>query len=475
MAESVVTFLLKKLSSLLEDEVKLMRGFRNDVAFVKNELDRIRAFLHSADAAEDEMRKSKCGLSKLERNDARLLEDAQLVGIESQKQHLLSFLMENTSQLQVAAVLEWEGWQNTLVNTVYGDLKVKTHFIKSKLGLLFRNRFIEEIEGRSLEEVGHGCFNELINRSLLQVTERYLDGRANSCRVHDILRETMLLKSKDQSFATITNKESSRRLPKSVRRLWSRLVKVLDCTSVPMTTFPKDITKAIPFTIPVFKRHQCILKLGAEHVDALFSSIHELKFLSSLRLDSRTEDEVLNLKFKSFSSLRLLQRLYITGRVEKSLEGLQNLTNLSRLRLTGCRLQVDPLESLKNLPNLVLLAFLKGAYDGESLCFKAGSFLKLEKLYVVEMDNLRRLIVEDKALTHLKVMSLENCKLLNKLPVGIEYLRSLEYLYLVDLCVELTETIYSGSQHENYLKVKHISSVFIGQGNLETGVQGRWL
>ncbi|KAF4376940.1 hypothetical protein F8388_022656 [Cannabis sativa] len=892
MAESVVTFLLKKLSSLLEDEVKLMRGFRNDVAFVKNELDRIRAFLHSADAAEDEdeeikvwvkqvrevaydaediiddflyrfehskrhagfyaylskitqriknlkarrsiasqLKKIKlrvtdisegrkrygfkelglgpssgtkpCYLSEL-RNDARLLEDAQLVGIESQKQHLLSFLMENTSQLQVAAVVGMGGLgKTTLVNTVYGDLKVKTHFhqiqawvtvsqslkldevlkqiiqqlyeainqplpnevdkstdthfLKSNivhflcnkkylivlddiwdvdaweaLKVIFRNNnngsriiittriaplvassstkdlggesltlnplsskdswalfcakafqgspcpshleeisrnvlkrceglplaivaigsmlatkdmnrvdefeiverslqaelhgnkklkgmqailslslndlpyhlkhclmylslfpedylikhnvlirlwisegFIEEIEGRSLEEVGHGCFNELINRSLVQVTERYLDGRVNSCRVHDILRETMLLKSKDQSFATITNKESSRRLPKSVRRLCvhegtkidtlgenqlsqlrsllvftkeinvsfsqkgSRLVKVLDCTSVPMTTFAKDITKlyhlrylclrdtnisSIPPSIanlrhletldlkntfvqelpkeilsleclrhvivydyknsPVMRRFKAlkgidslsslrklncveaklgdteflvsigkltqltmlgILKLGAEHVDALFSSIHELKFLSSLRLDSRTEDEVLNLKFKSFSSLRLLQRLYITGRVEKSLEGLQNLTNLSRLRLTGCRLLVDPLESLKNLPNLVLLAFLKGAYDGESLCFKAGSFLKLEKLYVVEMDNLRRVIVEDKALTHLKVMSLENCKFLNKLPFGIEYLRSLDYLYLVDLCVELTETIYSGS------------------------------
>ncbi|XP_062096059.1 disease resistance protein RPM1-like [Humulus lupulus] len=925
MAESVVSFLLEKLSSLLEDEVKLVSSFRSEVVFVKNELDRMRAFLRSADATEDhdeeikmwvkqvrevaydaediiddflyrfehtkrhgfygylcnmargiknlkarrriasQLQSIKCRVTDISegrqrygyklssteigsssgtkpcyysevRSDVRLQEEDQLVGIESDKQHLLSFLVEGTSQLRVAAVVGMGGLgKTTLVSLVYNDSQVKnhfhqlqawvtvsqsfkldevlrqiiqqffkamnlplpdevekstdTHFLKTvivdvlsdkrylvvlddiwdvdvweavkvafrsnnngsrvmittriadvassstkdvggeiitldplssedswtlfcakafqgnacpahleetsrdilkrceglplaivaigsmlatkdinrvdeweivcrslqaelqgntklkgmqailslsfndlpyhlkhcfmylslfpedysiKRNVLIRlwiaEGFIEEIEGRTLEEVANGCFNELLNRSLAQVNDRYDDGRVKSCRVHDILRETMLLKSKDQGFVAITNKESSKRLPKRVRRLsvhagtnidafgdnqlsqlrslffftkekdiWnkfmssfsdqgSRLLMVLDCKCAPTITFPRSITKlyhlrylclrdtavsSIPPSIANLRhletldlkrtlvrelpseilRLQClrhllvydystkqgfkalkgmeslsslrklsyveaklgepelmvsvgrltqltmlgILELGAEHGDALFSSIRELKLLRSLRLDSRIEDEPLSFQFKSFSSLRLLQRLYICGRVEKSLEGLQNLTNLSKLFLIGSRLQVDPLESLQDLPNLVSLWFEERAYDGESLCFKAGSFLMLRELRISEFENLRRVTVEDLALSHLEFMILTSCKLLKEIPSGIERLRNLQQLQLFNMAAELTTTVYRGSQHDHYSKVMHIPRVFIGQWSPESGYVGDWI
>ncbi|XP_062093365.1 disease resistance protein RPM1-like [Humulus lupulus] len=418
----------------------------------------------------------------------------------------------------------------------------------------------------------------------------------------------MLLKSKDQDFAAITNKES--RLPERVRRLsvhagtnidafgdnqlsqlrslffftkekdvWnnfmssfseqgSRLVKVLDCTSAPMTTFPQSLTKlyhlrylclrdtavsSIPPSIANLQhletlelqntlvrdlpseilRLQCLrhvivydyrsdptlhgfkalkgmeslsslrqlmyveakqgetepmvsvgrltqltmlgfLQLGAEHGDALFSSIRELKLLRSLRLDSRTGDEALSFQFKSFSSLRLLHRLDMRGRVEKSLEGIQNLTNLSILCLHGSRLQVDPLELLQDLPNLVSL-HIDEVCDGESLCFKAGTFLTLTDLRISRLDNLRRVTVEDKALSRLKRLLLNDCKLLKEIPSGIERLRNLQQLRLINMAAELTTTMYRGSQHDNYSKVMHIPNVFIGQHSRESGGVGNWL
>ncbi|EXB56286.1 Disease resistance protein RPP13 [Morus notabilis] len=54
MAESAVNFLLVKLSFLLEGEVKLLTGFREEVASLKAELESMKAFLHVADAVEDE-------------------------------------------------------------------------------------------------------------------------------------------------------------------------------------------------------------------------------------------------------------------------------------------------------------------------------------------------------------------------------------------------------------------------------------
>ncbi|XP_062082958.1 probable disease resistance protein RXW24L [Humulus lupulus] len=215
----------------------------------------------------------------------------------------------------------------------------------------------------------------------------------------------------------------------------------------------------------------CILQLGVEHGDALCSSIHKLKFLRSLRLDSRSDDETLSLEFISSSSLQLLQRLIIVGRVvENSQERLQNLTNLSILYLSGSKLQVDPLKSLQALPNLVSLSFDDRAYDGQSLCFKAGGFLMLRKLYIVTAKNLRRMTVEDKALPHLELMCLENCKLLEETPLGIERLKNLQHLFLIDMAMELRTTIYRGSQHENYLKIMHIPGIYIG-----TGDDGHWL
>ena len=54
MAKGVVSFLLQKLSPLLEEKVKVLSGIRNEVTYVKNELERMRALLRAADVVEDE-------------------------------------------------------------------------------------------------------------------------------------------------------------------------------------------------------------------------------------------------------------------------------------------------------------------------------------------------------------------------------------------------------------------------------------
>ncbi|KAJ6714745.1 DISEASE RESISTANCE PROTEIN RP [Salix viminalis] len=53
MAESAVTFLLDKLAPLFENELQLLRGGREEIVYVRGELERIRAFLHVADTLEE--------------------------------------------------------------------------------------------------------------------------------------------------------------------------------------------------------------------------------------------------------------------------------------------------------------------------------------------------------------------------------------------------------------------------------------
>ncbi|KAJ6347733.1 hypothetical protein OIU76_004256 [Salix suchowensis] len=78
--------------------------------------------------------------------------------------------------------------------------------------------FVEGNEGMTLEEVAEDYLNELIKRSLVRVVEATSDGRVKTCRVHDLLREIMITKAKDQDFVAIA-KEEGMMWPEKVRRV----------------------------------------------------------------------------------------------------------------------------------------------------------------------------------------------------------------------------------------------------------------
>ena len=54
MAESAAGFLVQKLTSLLVEEAKLLSRIRDEVTFIKDELQSMKAFLQKADVVEDE-------------------------------------------------------------------------------------------------------------------------------------------------------------------------------------------------------------------------------------------------------------------------------------------------------------------------------------------------------------------------------------------------------------------------------------
>ncbi|KAF7849204.1 hypothetical protein BT93_L1084 [Corymbia citriodora subsp. variegata] len=78
--------------------------------------------------------------------------------------------------------------------------------------------FIEERERMTREEIGQRYLKELINRSLVQIAETTLDRRIRSCRVHDLMRESILSKSRDINFVSFAS-EQKVKLHEKVRRL----------------------------------------------------------------------------------------------------------------------------------------------------------------------------------------------------------------------------------------------------------------
>lgn len=220
-----------------------------------------------------------------------------------------------------------------------------------------------------------------------------------------------------------------------------------------------------------------VVQLRAEDGIALSSSIEKLRHLHSLSIISSEAEEILNLQSISLPP-PCLQRLYLSGCLEKLPNWICSLPSLTKLVLRWSGLQVDPLENLQALPNLVDLQLIQ-AYQGETLSFKAGSFQKLKNLALRNLDKLSSVEIENGALPQLRDLCFRGCKLVEEVPSGIEGLTNLKYVDFVDMSYELVSRL-SSMQGKDYLNVKHVPVVLIGwekeiNGEVGWGMDGFYI
>ncbi|KAJ6962832.1 NBS-LRR type disease resistance protein [Populus alba x Populus x berolinensis] len=321
--------------------------------------------------------------------------------------------------------------------------------------------FVKGREGMTLEEVAEDFLNELIKRSLVQVVEATSYGQVKTCRIHDLLREILITKAKEQDFVAIA-KEQNMSWSEKVRRVsihnampsvrqihvasrlrsllvfWgidsfprppkfislssrSRLLTVLDMEGTPLKEFPNEVVSLIFLKylslrntmvnsvhaqvteLPVdilklqklrhllvyrYETHESddqirnkhgfkapaqignllsvqklcfleadqgqklmselgrlihlrrlgIIKFRKEDGRDLCSSIDKLTNLRALSVTSITESEVIDLEYLS-SPPQFLQRLYLTGRLERLPDWILSLDSLVKLVLKWSRLQ----------------------------------------------------------------------------------------------------------------------------------------
>ncbi|XP_038978646.1 disease resistance protein RPM1-like [Phoenix dactylifera] len=178
-----------------------------------------------------------------------------------------------------------------------------------------------------------------------------------------------------------------------------------------------------------------IRKVSGIHCKGLFTSLSRLHHLSYLSLHASNENEILQLGGWDHPPHHLLQ-LDLKGQLA---EGTMELplfralgASLRKLYLGWSGLGEDPLRSLSQLRDLVWLK-LQRAYDGQRLWFRAGWFPNLKQLSLFDMPQLNQVEVEDGAMPKLEYLNLYGLPALKDVPRGIEYLTSLQTLYLRDL------------------------------------------
>ncbi|KAK4261721.1 hypothetical protein QN277_004679 [Acacia crassicarpa] len=168
-------------------------------------------------------------------------------------------------------------------------------------------------DSKLTEEVAESYLYELLNRNLIQVAKYSLDERIMCFRIHDLVRETLILKSRTISFAeSISSKEKSRSWPERARRLSIhernvvlpeiketslsrlrslfmfqthslilsnlkdgkfKLMNVLDLSGTPLKGFPEAITKLF------LLRYLNLRNTGISDLPASIGNLHHLETL----------------------------------------------------------------------------------------------------------------------------------------------------------------------------------------------------
>ncbi|CAL9056579.1 disease resistance protein RPM1-like [Musa acuminata AAA Group] len=194
--------------------------------------------------------------------------------------------------------------------------------------------------------------------------------------------------------------------------------------------------------------------LRAEDAAVLCSSINNMAGLLSLSIFSIDVSTAIDLEKLNPSSL---QKLHIAGRLERLPHWFSGISNLTKLRLGLSGLFADPFEVLQQLPNLVFLQLYE-AYQGKVLRCANRGFIKLKILILTDLKELEEWEVEDGAMRCIQEMWIMSCSKLKTVPLGLEFLVTLQQLRLVSMPEHFVKRL-NPAEGEDFIKVKHIPSI----------------
>ncbi|KAL7188077.1 hypothetical protein ACSBR1_038014 [Camellia fascicularis] len=258
---------------------------------------------------------------------------------------------------------------------------------------------------RTIEEVANGYLDELFNRSLIQVENRHPNGRPSKFRIHDLMREIIVSKAREQNIVTTICRQGSRWPEKvshllirstldnmeyrerssrlcslfvwgpmdslpiaSLRELFrrgSRLLKVLDLSGTPLETIPNEVFKLI---------HLRYLSLRNTKVKMVPKLIGKLENLETLDLQgtyvTKLPDEILRLQNCAISYHFILNQEAFILTLEIIEDGatlcssIEKLSNLRRLDVISTKEdEILDLQSLSPVPRFLQQLYLIGRVE----------------------------------------------------------------------------------------------------------------
>ncbi|WCJ18812.1 Disease resistance protein RPM1 [Euphorbia peplus] len=263
--------------------------------------------------------------------------------------------------------------------------------------------FVIERGAMTLEQVAETYLNELIYRSLVQVTETTVDRRVKSCRIHDLVYEMLSSKAKDLNFLMTVKNEGEMWLEKA------RLLSIYHST-------PSIEQQIAP-------RLRSLLMSGKIESPAFNLFLDRLRLLQVLDFEGTQLEEFP----KQIIKLRLLKYLSLRRTKVKLIpRSIGNLQNLETLDLKHACVTELPTEILKLQKLQHLLVYRYEISPDDKIHYKygvkvpndIGSLQSVQKLCFIEAnDEGNKLMKELGRLKNLRRLGItklrrENCKAL---------------------------------------------------------------
>ncbi|GFZ16603.1 hypothetical protein Acr_25g0010120 [Actinidia rufa] len=417
MAESVVFHLLANFAPFLQEEVNLLTGVREEIEYIKDEFERMTAFLRVADAMEERDPDLKVWVKQVRESAYDIADALDLYMLRLGHHHrngVRGFLHKVAllgDDLRLLTLLDLKGTQlETFPNEI-----VK----------LFHLRHLS-LRGTNLKTIPKSIGN-LQNLETLDLKQTLVTELPDEILKLQRLRHLLLYRYHPKGDLPSFHHQTGFKAPVGIGSL-SSLQKL--CSIEVNQYYKNGIVLGEVGKLTQLRRVH-ILKLMREDCKMLCSSLEKLKNLRSLRVSAIQEDEIIDLDSLSSPPQRL-RTLHLTGHLQRLPRWIPSAFNLVRVCFWFSKLRdANPLGSLEDLPNLATLEILH-AYVGVELCFKAGAFQNLETLLLAGLKDLIWVRVEASSMHHLKTLSIVDCKLMEELPSGIEHLTKLERLSLSD-------------------------------------------
>ncbi|CAL5067302.1 unnamed protein product [Urochloa decumbens] len=283
--------------------------------------------------------------------------------------------------------------------------------------------FIQEEKGHTLYELGERCFNELINRSLIQARYINIYGEVRACQIHDMILDFISSKSEEENFVTVLNKGYQMLRPHSkIRRLSlhansqehvSKLTElnVSHVRSLAAFNYPAELPSLSEFNFLRVLDLQGCMQLKGHHL-LYIGNLFQLKYLGLcetgvcelpeqiMKLQCL---ETLNLKWldikelpSSFINLRRLVHFVVDEGV-KLPDGIGNMTAVEDMEYVSVFKQsIDFTRQLGQLINLRRLClylhsyhlrdFITGESRNEYMYNIVSSLSQLDHLHSLSID-----------------------------------------------------------------------------------------
>ncbi|KAG5004649.1 hypothetical protein AAZX31_10G186200 [Glycine max] len=179
-------------------------------------------------------------------------------------------------------------------------------------------------------------------------------------------------------------------------------------------------------------------------LDVVADWIVKLDYLQSLRLKSRDEEgRPWNIHLKSLKNHINLTDVYLLGCLSSPSILNQLPSSLVELTLSHSKLEDDPMQTLKDLPNLHSLSLLAESYLGKDLVCSSQSFPQLHVLKFWKLEQLEEWNIEPEALPSLRQLEIRSCPGMKMLPDGLKHVNTLLELKLTNMPMEINTDMHS--------------------------------